>query len=148
MTVSAALVGLIDADLKEQNPSANVIMAKESVRRPHSFAIVQPSSTKRMKLLSDEDEATVLDFISNEIPLTELITLPGFCANEHIIKKPYLCPQCGKILSGLTSYGRHLVSEYQVGILQDSIEFTALIRVMRQFESFETLTTYWLPTIL
>ena len=60
-----------------------------------------------MKLLSDEDEEAVLDFLTSEIALTELISMPAF--NEETVKKPHLCPNCGKILSGLTSYQRHLV---------------------------------------
>ena len=63
-----------------------------------------------MKLLSDEEEEAVLDFLTNEtLALTELISMPPF--NEETVKKPHLCPNCGKILSGLTSYRRHLVSK-------------------------------------
>ena len=66
-------------------------------------------------LLSAEDEEVVLDFIINDISLADIITLPHLnCppmgAGGGTIKKPYLCPHCGKMLSGLTSYRPHLVS--------------------------------------
>ena len=56
------------------------------------------------------DNSTTRITIANEtLALTELISMPPF--NEETVKKPHLCPNCGKILSGLTSYRRHLVSK-------------------------------------
>ena len=65
-----------------------------------------------MKLLSDEDEKVVLNFITSEFSLVDFINIPAFNLNEVHIKKPHLCPNCGKMLSGLTSYRRHLVGRF------------------------------------
>ena len=52
------------------------------------------------KMEADIDELSILDFIT-DFEVEDLISLTT--------KKGYLCPHCGKLLSGLTSYQRHLV---------------------------------------
>ena len=63
-----------------------------------------------MKLLSEEDEEAILKILANEIPTDVLTSFPALLrSNGTVLKKTYLCPNCGKMLSGLTSLKRHLV---------------------------------------
>ena len=64
-----------------------------------------------MKLLSEEDEEAILKILANEIPTSVLTSFPALHlrTNGSVLKKTYLCPNCGKWLSGLTSLKRHLV---------------------------------------
>ena len=64
-----------------------------------------------MKLLSEEDEDAILQILANEIPSSVLTSFPALLRSTgSALKKTYLCPNCGKMLSGLTSLKRHLVS--------------------------------------
>ena len=65
-----------------------------------------------MKLLSEEDEDAILKILANEIPSSVLTSFPALLRNTgSVLKKTYLCPNCGKMLAGLTSLKRHLVSK-------------------------------------
>ena len=65
-----------------------------------------------MKLLSEEDEDAILKILANEIPDSVLTSFPALLRSTgSTLKKTYLCPNCGKMLSGLTSLKRHLVSK-------------------------------------
>ena len=65
-----------------------------------------------MKLLSEEDEDAILQILANEIPSSVLTSFPALLRSTgSALKKTYLCPNCGKMLSGLTSLKRHLVRD-------------------------------------
>ena len=50
---------------------------------------------------NDEEELNIFKFISSDLDVEDFIST--------LAKKVYLCPHCGKLLSGQTSYQRHLV---------------------------------------
>ena len=102
---------------------------------------------KKMKLLSEEDEEAILKILANEIPTSVLTSFPALHlrANGSVLKKTYLCPNCGKWLSGLTSLKRHLV--------RNSLEFSKLprlylVNILTYFHNLNVLAdTYWRKTI-
>jgi hypothetical protein len=86
-----------------------------------------------------ENSTTRITIANETLALTELISMPPF--NEETVKKPHLCPNCGKILSGLTSYRRHLVkfkySEKATKICQNlQTGFDAIKQFQMKFGDF------------
>ena len=100
---SSLLYRLIDAwlDLKLKraiivSPSSLRILRAKKSRESHSF-------TRRLHCFCKMENST-----SEELAILQFITDLDldFISNKRV----HLCPHCGKTLSGLTSYQRHLVS--------------------------------------
>ena len=100
---SSLLYRLIDAwlDLKLKraiivSPSSLRILRAKKSRESHSF-------TRRLHYFYKMENST-----SEELAILQFITDLDldFISNKRV----HLCPHCGKTLSGLTSYQRHLVS--------------------------------------
>ena len=91
---------LLDLKLKRAiivSPSSLRILRAKKSRESHSF-------TRRLHYFYKMENNT-----SEELAILQFITDLDldFISNKRV----HLCPHCGKMLSGLTSYQRHLVSK-------------------------------------